>query len=75
MDKLDITGNLGPAVNGELDDEFFSITHCGNYGIFSKQVNVHNVDLYRVSLETLFNRTTRFDMKKQEKNNSVITSL
>jgi len=46
--------NLGPGVNGKLDDEFFSITHCGNYGIFSKQVNVHNTDLYRISLEELF---------------------
>jgi len=67
--------NLGPAVNGELDDEFFSITHCGNYGIFSKQVSVHNTDLYRISLESLFNRPTRFDFKKAEKNTSALASL
>jgi OOP family OmpA-OmpF porin len=47
--------NLGPGVNGPLDEEFFSITHCGNYAIFSKQVSVHNIDLYRISVEELFN--------------------
>ena len=46
--------NLGPAVNGKLDDEFFSITHCGNYAIFSKQVSVHNHDLFRISIEELY---------------------
>src|SRR3981189_3746634 len=35
--------NLGPAVNGERDDEFFSLSHCGKYATFSKQVSVHNV--------------------------------
>jgi hypothetical protein len=48
--------NLGPAVNGSMDDEFFSITHCGGYAIFSKQVSVHNTDLYRVSMEELFSQ-------------------
>jgi hypothetical protein len=47
--------NLGPAVNGAMDDEFFSITHCGKFAIFSKQVSVHNTDLFRISLEDLFN--------------------
>jgi OmpA-OmpF porin, OOP family len=46
--------NLGPAVNGPMDDEFFSISHCGNYAVFSKQVNVHNTDLYRITLRELF---------------------
>lgn len=46
--------NLGPAVNGSLDDEFFSITHCGNYAVFSKQVNVHNTDLFRISMKELY---------------------
>ena len=46
--------NLGPAVNGAMDDEFFSITHCGSFAIFSKQVSVHNTDLYRISIEELF---------------------
>lgn len=45
--------NLGPAVNGNLDDEFFSITHCGNYAVFSKQVSVHNTDLYRISMDVV----------------------
>ncbi len=46
--------NLGPAVNGALDDEFFSISHCGKHAIFSKQVNVHNVDLFKISTDELF---------------------
>ncbi len=46
--------NLGPAVNGSLDDEFFSVSHCGKYAVFSKQVNVHNTDLFRISMESLF---------------------
>jgi hypothetical protein len=46
--------NLGPAVNGAMDDEFFSITHCGSYAIFSKQVSIHNIDLYRISVSELF---------------------
>lgn len=48
--------NLGPAVNGNLDEEFFSITHCGKYAIFTKQINVHNEDLYKVSIEELFKK-------------------
>jgi hypothetical protein len=48
--------NLGPAVNGPLDDEFFSITHCGEFAIFSKKVSVHNVDLYRISMKELFGK-------------------
>jgi hypothetical protein len=46
--------NLGPAVNGELDDEFFIISHCGRYVFFSKQVSVHNVDLFAALTEELF---------------------
>jgi OmpA-OmpF porin, OOP family len=48
--------NLGPAVNGPMDDEFFSITHCGKFAIFSKQVNVHNTDLFRIGMVDLFNK-------------------
>jgi hypothetical protein len=48
--------NLGPAVNGTMDDEFFSVTHCGKFAIFSKQVNVHNTDLYRISMNELFGK-------------------
>lgn len=55
--------NLGPAVNGSTDDEFFSITHCGNYAIFSKQVSVHNTDLYRVSMEELFGIPVKHNTK------------
>ena len=46
--------NLGPAVNGAMDDEFFSISYCGKYAMFSKQISVHNVDIYKISMETLF---------------------
>lgn len=46
--------NLGPAVNGHMDEEFFSITHCGRYAIFTKQMNVHNEDLYKIPVAELF---------------------
>jgi hypothetical protein len=46
--------NLGPAVNGALDDEFFSVSSCGKYAVFSKQMSVHDHDLYRISMEELF---------------------
>jgi len=46
--------NLGPAVNGAMDDEFFSISYCEKYAIFSKQINIHNVDLYKISIDELF---------------------
>lgn len=46
--------NLGPAVNGPTDDEFFSITQCGNFALFSRQINVHNTDLFRISMKELF---------------------
>jgi OOP family OmpA-OmpF porin len=46
--------NLGLSINGPLDDEFFSITHCGKFALFSKQVSVHNVDLFKISLDDLW---------------------
>ena len=49
--------NLGPAVNGHMDEEFFSITHCGRYAIFTKQMNVHNEDLYKITVEELFGKS------------------
>jgi hypothetical protein len=67
--------NLGPAVNGAMDDEFFSITHCGNYAIFSKQVSVHNTDLYRISMEELFNEPVVKKMKKMDNAKSALASL
>lgn len=42
--------NLGPAVNTANDEEHFSITRCGKYGLFSRKVNERNVDLFRVRL-------------------------
>jgi|SRR5688572_17189362 len=49
--------NLGPAVNGHMDEEFFSITHCGRYAIFTKQMSVHNEDLYKIPVEELFGKS------------------
>lgn len=49
--------NLGPAVNGHMDEEFFNITHCGRYAIFTKQMNVHNEDLYKIPVEELFGKS------------------
>lgn len=43
--------NLGPVVNGALDEEHFIMTRCKKYALFSKQVSIHNVDLFRVSIE------------------------
>lgn len=59
--------NLGPAVNGSLDDEFFSISHCGNFAVFSKQINVHNVDLFRISIEELFGQPAIKEYKKEKR--------
>jgi OmpA-OmpF porin, OOP family len=58
--------NLGPAVNGILDDEFFSITHCGRYAIFSKQVNVHNVDLFKIPMKELFGQNAPSDLAPEK---------
>jgi len=46
--------NLGPAVNGPLDEEFFSITHCKQWAYFSKQVGQANVDIYKIPMADLF---------------------
>ncbi len=46
--------NLGPAVNGALDEEFFSITHCGKRAVFSRQITVHNFDLFTIHMNDLF---------------------
>jgi OmpA-OmpF porin, OOP family len=43
--------NLGPMVNGSLDEEHFIITRCKKYALFSRQVSIHNVDLFRISIE------------------------
>ncbi len=46
--------NLGPAVNGQTDEEFFSITHCGRYAIFTRKMGIHNEDLYKIKVDELF---------------------
>ena len=67
--------NLGPAVNGTLDDEFFSITHCGRYAIFTKQVNIHNVDLFKIPTIELFGKTAPSDIKIAKKARMTLRSL
>jgi OOP family OmpA-OmpF porin len=69
--------NLGPAVNGQMDEEFFSITHCGSYAIFSKQVSVHNVDLFRISVEELFSEPVKKEFQQNgiEGNRVALASL
>ncbi|HRJ31087.1 MAG TPA: hypothetical protein PLV21_13970 [Cyclobacteriaceae bacterium] len=61
--------NLGPAVNSTLDDEFFSISSCGSVATFSRQVNVHNVNLYKISLEDLFFQ------RKEKKSEDLVSAL
>ncbi len=46
--------NLGPAINGPLDEEFFTITHCKQWGYFSKQVTEGNADIYKILMADLF---------------------
>ncbi len=46
--------NLGPVVNGPMDEEFFCITHCKQFAYFSKQVAEKNVDIYRIPMKELF---------------------
>lgn len=50
--------NLGAAVNGPLDEEFFTITHCGKYAIFAKQVSIHNTDLFTISTTVISEQQT-----------------
>ena len=59
--------NLGPAVNGPLDEEFFTITHGSEYAIFSKQVSVHNFDLYKIPMQKLFVTPAKAETKKTVK--------
>jgi hypothetical protein len=58
--------NMGPAVNGPMDDEFFSITHCGKFAIFSKQVSVHNTDLFKISIQDLMFESQPEDMRREQ---------
>ncbi len=45
--------NLGPAVNSEMDDEFFSVANSGKLGVFSRRVTIHNTDLYHIAMDKL----------------------
>jgi hypothetical protein len=66
--------NLGPAVNTSMDDEFFSITHCGNFAVFSRQVSVHNVDIFRISMDDLFIQPVN-QREKPRESSSALASL
>lgn len=66
--------NLGPAVNGAMDDEFFSITHDGSYAVFSKQVSVNNHDLYRISTKDLFVKPAT-QLSNKEMNDATVAGL
>jgi hypothetical protein len=66
--------NLGPAVNTNLDDEFFSITHCKNFAVFSRRISVHNVDIFRISLDELFGKSLK-SKPKSTSQNSALASL
>lgn len=67
--------NLGPAINNNLDDSFFSITHCGGYAVFSKQTSIHNTDIFIVDMHKLFSaqrENPKFDI---EKSNTALAAL
>ncbi len=53
--------NLGPAVNGELDEEFFSLAPDGQYAIFSKVVGIENSDLYKIAINEKAKEMTPVD--------------
>ncbi|MGF1635902.1 MAG: OmpA family protein [Cyclobacteriaceae bacterium] len=42
--------NLGPLINSEMDDSFFNIPPTGEYGYFSRDFTVNNMDIYRFEL-------------------------
>ena len=67
--------NLGPAVNGELDEEFFSLSHSGKYATFSKQISVHNVDLFKISTQELLAQPARKNVKLSQKDTSSFVTL
>ena len=67
--------NLGTAVNGSLDDEFFSIAKCGKYAVFSKQVSVHNVDLFKITTDDLFGKSNNKNDKAAVNGPSSYASL
>lgn len=52
--------NMGPAINGFLDEEAFIITHDSRYAYFARNVTVHNVDIYSIPMDELFVRKSRY---------------
>ncbi|MDZ4716022.1 MAG: hypothetical protein SH819_11185 [Cytophagales bacterium] len=46
--------NLGPAINGPLDEESLIFTHSEQFAFFSRQITVHNVDLFFINTADLF---------------------
>ncbi len=52
--------NLGPAINGELDEESFIISYSNAYAYFTRQITVHNADIYSIAVNELFLSKTHF---------------
>lgn len=44
--------NLGPAVNTATDEEHFTLTRCGKFAMFSREIDASNTDLFRVNIGT-----------------------
>ncbi|QCK13752.1 OmpA family protein [Mangrovivirga cuniculi] len=46
--------NLGPGINGELDDEFFIIPPTGDFAYYSKGITEENLDVFKISLPEFY---------------------
>ncbi|NMM47117.1 OmpA family protein [Marinigracilibium pacificum] len=46
--------NLGPGINGELDDEFFVIPPTGDFAYYSKGITEENLDVFKISLPEFY---------------------
>lgn len=67
--------NLGPAVNSAMNDEFFNVSRCGKYALFSRQVSVHNTDLYKIKMDELFEKPENKVVAPAKYLNSALGSL
>lgn len=46
--------NLGPSINSELDDVFFTLPQNGNYAYYCKEDPVTGLDMYKVSIPDFY---------------------
>jgi OOP family OmpA-OmpF porin len=67
--------NLGTAVNGPLNDEFFSVTNCGKYATFTRQINDKNSDLFKISINELFMHPVKKNEKPVQKEATSFATL